>query len=82
MDVQGYEDPVLKGATQALRRTRFLLIEVTFTPVYQGACLVDQLCHNHYGAAFRLARTVVYPPGTDVDQLVSSDFFFRNSLAV
>jgi FkbM family methyltransferase len=36
IDVQGYENEVLAGATQTLAKTRFLLVELNFMPQYEG----------------------------------------------
>ena len=36
IDVQGYEKAVLAGAPETLRKTKFILIELTFMPQYQG----------------------------------------------
>jgi FkbM family methyltransferase len=45
IDVQGYESQVLAGARQVLRRTRTLMIEITYVPYYQGDCQFDSLFH-------------------------------------
>jgi FkbM family methyltransferase len=37
IDVQGYEMEVLRGAARTLRQTEALLIEVNYTPHYEGA---------------------------------------------
>lgn len=39
IDVQGFEDRVLSGATEILKRTKFIWIEVSFKPLYNGSCL-------------------------------------------
>jgi FkbM family methyltransferase len=36
IDVQGYEKPVLAGATQTLAKTKFLLVELNYMPQYEG----------------------------------------------
>jgi FkbM family methyltransferase len=38
IDVQGFEDRVLKGATQVLAVTKIVFIEVSFRPLYEGSC--------------------------------------------
>ena len=44
IDSQGYEDEVLKGATETLKRTRFIFMEHNTDGVYQNApCLADLL---------------------------------------
>jgi FkbM family methyltransferase len=41
IDVQGYEERVLRGAPITLAHTRRLIIEVEYVPVYQGQMLAD-----------------------------------------
>ena len=36
IDVQGYEEQVLKGATELLKRVAYVLLEVSFQPLYEG----------------------------------------------
>ena len=36
IDVQGYEDRVLKGSTQVLKQVDYVLVEVSFRPLYEG----------------------------------------------
>lgn len=77
IDVQGYEDRVLRGATDTLARTRFVMVEANFNAVYAGSCLVDTLCHLLYVRGFRLRGTVGYLLGEDIDELLSADFLFE-----
>ncbi len=43
MDVQGYEMQVLEGATQTLKKTRAVMMEVTFYSHYEGDASFDTL---------------------------------------
>lgn len=43
IDVQGYELPVLKGATDVLRRTSGVQLELSFIPLYEGQTLFSEL---------------------------------------
>lgn len=43
LDVQGFEDRVLKGAKEALKKTRFIWIEVSFKTLYHGSCLFGDI---------------------------------------
>lgn len=58
IDVQGYEKPVLAGATQSLARTKFLLIELNYMPQYDGGSWfgdVHEILTRDFG--FFLANT-------------------------
>jgi len=43
IDVQGYEDAVLKGASKSLEKVDLLLIETSFFPLYEGQLLFDDI---------------------------------------
>jgi FkbM family methyltransferase len=36
IDVQGYEKPVLAGASETLKKTKFLFVELNYMPQYEG----------------------------------------------
>jgi FkbM family methyltransferase len=49
IDCQGYEMPVLRGAVDTLRRTRAIMIEMNFVPIYQrGSTFLE--VHNVLGS--------------------------------
>ena len=54
IDVQGFESAVLAGATAALTKTRWLLIEVNFRSHYEGDLLFPELHERLAAAGFRL----------------------------
>jgi FkbM family methyltransferase len=54
IDVQGYEMDVLRGASRTLRQTAALLIEVNYTPHYEGAVSFDQIHEFLTGSEFQL----------------------------
>lgn len=43
IDVQGSEDRVLKGATRALAKTKFIWIEGSLKALYEGSCLFNDI---------------------------------------
>lgn len=43
VDVQGNELRVLRGAQQALKRTRLIWVEVSFRPLYEGSAVFPQV---------------------------------------
>lgn len=52
IDVQGYEREALSGATEALRKTKFVLIELNYMPQYVGGSWfgeIHELLTGHYG---------------------------------
>lgn len=55
MDVQGYEDRVIRGGRETLSRSRVLLMETSFVELYEGQLLFDGLYDllRPMGYAFR-----------------------------
>jgi FkbM family methyltransferase len=76
MDVQGFEDRVIRGATATLARTQHIMIEVSFCRAYAGGCLADEVCHLLRSHGFKLATTIGYMLAEDEDEVLSTDFFF------
>lgn len=54
IDVQGYEDRVVRGAERTIRRARFCVLELSFEPLYEGALLFDDVYELMRGLGFRL----------------------------
>ena len=58
IDVQGYEDRVLRGGEQTVRRAQVILVETSFEPLYEGQLLFDGI-HELLGKwGFRYAGAV------------------------
>jgi FkbM family methyltransferase len=43
MDVQGFEDRVIRGGSATLRSARLCVVEVSFRPLYEGSALFDDV---------------------------------------
>lgn len=43
IDVQGYEDRVIRGGTQVVTRAKVLIVEVSFQPLYESQPLFDSI---------------------------------------
>jgi len=79
LDVQGFEDRVLRGGQTTLLKTRHIMVEVSFCRAYAGGCLVDEVCHLISSQGFHLTTTIGYMLAEDEDELLSTDFFFSRS---
>ena len=78
IDVQGYEDEVLKGATEILKKVKGIQIELSLVSVYEGDKTFDDLFFQLYGMGFRLET--IFPVCFDnrTGQTVQVDcLFFR-----
>ncbi len=56
IDVQGYELHVLRGAEQVLSRTRQVIVEVEFVPIYQGGPLFPAVWEKLGSCGFVLSQ--------------------------
>lgn len=53
LDVQGYEDMVLRGGMNTIKRAAVILTEVSFCELYEGQVLFDELYSTIHGLGFR-----------------------------
>ena len=75
LDLQGYELHALRGATDLLTRTRAVLCEVEFIPLYEGQPLFAEIDQHLRAAGFHLHNLYhlwTLPTG----QLTSADALF------
>ncbi|MFH2039710.1 MAG: FkbM family methyltransferase [Chloroflexota bacterium] len=79
IDVQGYEDAVLRGAKQVLKRVDFLEIEVSYQPLYSGQVLFEGIHQLLIQADFHFAGNLdsMFSP-LDGSILQSDALFIRN----
>ena len=75
LDIQGSELNALRGCTGFLRNTKAVYTEVQFFPVYQGACLLDELWSFLRTQGFGLFQLYSVWGGRD-GQLVQGDALF------
>jgi FkbM family methyltransferase len=58
IDVQGYEDRVLRGGEATIKRARILIVETSFEVLYQGQALFDDIYSLMRSWGFRFAGTM------------------------
>jgi FkbM family methyltransferase len=54
IDVQGYEDRVIRGADSTLQRTRYCVIELSFVSMYEGSLLFGEMYEHMRDRGFQL----------------------------
>jgi len=54
IDVQGYEDRVLRGGEDTLRQAKYCVLEMSLQPLYEGSPLVDDIYQQMRAMGFRL----------------------------
>ncbi len=78
IDVQGFELEVLKSAESLLPHFRWVYVEASFLPLYEGQALADEVIAYLQARDFKL--TGLYSPSYDKKgQAVQADFLFENS---
>lgn len=65
LDVQGFEDRVLRGGTRALSKCRAVLLEVCLEPLYEEQADFLVLAQLLYDAGFRYAGNLDQAYGDD-----------------
>lgn len=75
MDVQGYEDEVLRGAPQTLRSCRVVMSELSLQPLYAGSSTFDSVYQALEREGFRL-RYLMNPLTGESQQIMQVDGVF------
>jgi len=78
IDVQGYEDKVIKGAVKTLKKMDWVMIEMSFQPLYEGQPLFDDIYQSLISNGFKFAGNMeaLYSP-LDGNVLQSDGIFYR-----
>jgi FkbM family methyltransferase len=79
IDVQGYEDRVLRGAPVLLSHARFMLIEASLHAVYEGQLLAPELRAFLEGRGFRYVRTIRQMLHTFTGEPMQEDWLFERA---
>lgn len=79
IDVQGYEDRVLRGATQTLEQVQAVMTEVSYQPLYEGQVLFEGMYDFMLSHGFHYVGTLesLFSP-LDGSILQSDALFIRN----
>ena len=78
LDVQGFEMNVLRGATQALRQTAVVMMEVLFEPLYEGQADFRELLNFMADQGFRFIEFADERRLPPLGKLVYADGVFLN----
>lgn len=81
LDVQGYENEVLKGAQRCLREFRGVLLEASLSPVYQGEWLFHDVVEYFLSRGFILSHLENVFEDQSAGQLLQVDALFWRTVA-
>lgn len=76
IDVQGYEREVLRGATKTLKRIDSILLEVSFTPLYEAEAGFAELSTILNECGFRFVRPVGWLEDPRTGSILQMDALF------
>jgi FkbM family methyltransferase len=77
IDVQGYEAQVLQGLGSALKKAKWLYIEMSFQELYEGQALVSEILPGLFAQGFTLQGVYNISYGPD-GAAVQADFLFTS----
>jgi FkbM family methyltransferase len=78
IDTQGTELLVLRGGDETLRRTRAVWVELSLTPLYEGACLVHEVVDHLHSRNLYLRDVSTEFRGPAGELLQVNGLFTRN----
>lgn len=78
IDVQGSELSVLKGATESLKRTRFVWVETSFKSLYDNSALFHQVYELMTASDFIMIEISPGHRDSQSGELLQADILFKN----
>jgi FkbM family methyltransferase len=76
IDVQGYEDRVLAGATEFIRKVRWVIIEVSFFNLYEQEANFKNLISMMHQFGFEFSRPLNFHFSPDSNEIIEMDALF------
>jgi FkbM family methyltransferase len=76
LDVQGYEAQVLRGCPELLQRVDYLVVEVSFKPMYQGETLFMDIVRMVDTFGFHFLRPVGWLTDSRTGEIIQMDALF------
>lgn len=77
IDTQGFEDRVIVGGTNVLRRARYVVLEVSFVPLYRGQQLFPAIRNLLESRGFRFVRLIQEMRQSFSNTVVQADALFE-----
>lgn len=82
IDAQGFEDKVVKGATQLLKRVSWVLIEVSFSELYEGEQDFGSILKLMQSTGFEFIRPVNFHTSPTTGDIIEMDALFGRAASV
>ena len=79
IDVQGFEDRVLRGGERTIREAKAIIIETSFVPLYEGQPLFSDIRRQLTGWGFVYAGSVGQIRSRTTGEVLQEDSLFLNT---
>lgn len=79
IDVQGGEKGVIEGARETLKRIDFVLMEMSFKPLYRGESLFSEMLDVMQSLDFAFVRPVDFFKSPRSGEMLQADILFRKN---
>jgi FkbM family methyltransferase len=76
IDVQGYEENVLRGGLETLKRVDYVILEASFKPLYQGEALFLDMIQLMNDNSFKFLRPIGWLKHPKTEALLQADILF------
>lgn len=76
IDVQGYEDRVIKGAERILTRIDYIVAEVCFHPLYEGEITFTEIVYMILGCGFKFLGPLNWHLSPITGEVIEMDVLF------
>ena len=82
IDVQGYEDKVIKGAVGVLKKINWIIIEISFTDLYKKEVNFNYINNLMKKNGFKFLKPLNFHTSPNNDQIIEMDALFikKNNL--
>ncbi len=78
LDVQGFEEPVIRGGIEVFRKARFCMMEMSLTSLYQGSALAVEMNALMRQLAFRLVGILDHKTKGKSGEILQFDAIYEN----
>lgn len=80
LDVQGYEAKVLRGGEETLKRADYVIMEVSFKPMYEGEAPFMEMARTMEGYGLRFERPVGWLTDPETGEILQMDALFVQAI--
>ncbi len=79
LDVQGYEFHVIEGARPVLDKIDFIIMELSYSPMYEGEKTYSEILEYMNDLGYRALRPVGFLKHPKTDEILQMDWLFKRA---